>query len=142
MSEWQLKTPITFIIFNRPDTTARVFAEIARAKPPKLLIVADGPRVDRMGEAERCAQTRAVVERIDWNCEVLTNYSSVNLGCRNRVASGIDWVFEQVEESIILEDDCVPHPTFFRFCEELLERYRDDERVSQIGGANFQLGRI
>lgn len=140
MSDWQLKTPVAFIIFNRPDTTERVFAEIAKAKPPKLLVVADGPRANRSGEADKCAVTRAIIERVNWPCEVLTNFSDVNLGCKNRVASGIDWVFEQVPEAIILEDDCIPHPTFFRFCEELLERYRDDMRIGMISGDNFQFG--
>lgn len=140
MSDWHLKTPVAFIIFNRPDTTERVFAEIAKAKPPKLLVVADGPRKTRPGEAEKCAATRAIIDRVDWDCEVLTNYSDVNLGCKNRVASGLDWVFEQVPEAIILEDDCLPHPTFFRYCEELLARYRDDERIGMITGDNFQFG--
>ena len=125
MADGSLSTPVAFIIFNRPDTTEKVFAEIARARPPKLLVIADGPRATRAGEAERCAATRAIIGRVDWACELLTNYSDVNLGCKNRVASGIDWVFEQVPEAIILEDDCLPHPTFFRFCEELLDRYRD-----------------
>lgn len=138
---FQLKTPVAFIIFNRPDTTERVFAEIAKARPPKLLVVADGPRASRPGEVERCAATRAIIDRVDWDCEVLTNFSDFNLGCKRRVSSGIDWVFEQVEEAIILEDDCLPHPTFFRFCEELLERYRDDERIGMISGDNFQFGR-
>jgi len=141
MAGWQLNSAVAFIIFNRPDTTARVFAEIAKARPPRLLVIADGPRGHRDGEAERCAETRAIIDRVDWDCEVLTNYSDVNLGCRNRVASGLDWVFEQVPEAIILEDDCLPDPSFFRYCEELLERYRDDERISMIGGANFQFGR-
>lgn len=136
-----MRTPVAFIIFNRPDVTARVFAEIARARPPKLLVVADGPRADRPGEAELCRATRAVVERIDWDCEVLTNFSDANLGCRRRVAGGLTWVFEQVEEAIILEDDCLPDPTFFPFCEELLERYRTDERVAMICGSNFLHGR-
>lgn len=141
MVECRVKTPVAFIIFNRPDTTACVFAEIVRAKPLKLLVIADGPRPHRDGEVERCAETRAIIDRVDWDCEVLTNYSGINLGCKNRVASGINWVFEQVPEAIILEDDCLPDPTFFRFCEELLARYRDDERISMIGGANFQFGR-
>jgi hypothetical protein len=139
--DWVLNTPVAFIIFNRPETTARVFAEIARVRPPSLLVIADGPRAARAGEAEKCAAARAIIQQVDWACEVLTNFSDVNLGCKNRVASGIDWVFEQVPEAIMLEDDCLPHPTFFRFCEELLERYRDDRRVSQIGGTNFQFGR-
>lgn len=138
MSEFQLTTPVGFIIFNRPDTTERVFAEIARARPPKLLVVGDGPRANRPGEAEKVTACRAIIHRVDWPCEVLTNYSEANLGCKVRVSSGLDWVFEQVPEAIILEDDCLPHPTFFRFCQELLERYRDDERIGMISGDNFQ----
>jgi len=140
MSEFKLKTPVAFIIFNRPDTTERVFAEIAKAKPPKLLVVGDGARTDRAGEAEKVAGARAIIDRVDWDCEVLTNFSEVNLGCKRRVSSGIDWVFEQVEDAIILEDDCLPHPTFFRFCEELLALYRDDQRIGMISGDNFQFG--
>jgi len=140
MSEFLLKTPVAFIIFNRPDTTERVFSEIAKAKPPKLLVVGDGARTNRVGEAEKVAATRAIIDRVNWDCEVLTKFSEVNLGCKRRVSSGIDWVFEQVEEAIILEDDCLPHPTFFRYCEELLERYRDDERIAMISGDNFQFG--
>lgn len=140
MSDFQLTTPVAFIIFNRPDTTERVFTEIAKAKPPKLLVVGDGPRANRLGEAEKVAATRAIVKRVDWDCEVLTHFSEVNLGCKRRVSSGIDWVFEQVEEAIILEDDCLPDPTFFRFCQELLERYRHDQRIGMISGDNFQFG--
>jgi hypothetical protein len=140
MSEFQLKTPVVFIIFNRPDTTERVFAEIARARPPKLLVVGDGARANREGEAAKVAATREIIKRVNWPCEVLTNFSEVNLGCKVRVSSGLDWVFEQVPEAIVLEDDCLPHPTFFRFCEELLERYRNDQRVGMISGDNFQFG--
>lgn len=138
--KFELTTPVTFIIFNRPDTTERVFAEIARARPPKLLVVGDGPRANREGEAAKVATTRAIISRVDWPCEVLTNFSETNLGCKVRVSSGLDWVFEQVPEAIILEDDCLPHPTFFRFCQELLERYRDDQRIGMISGDNFQFG--
>jgi hypothetical protein len=141
MSDWRLTTPVAFIIFNRPDTTERVFAEIARARPPKLLVVADGPAQGNAIQAERCARTRSVVNKVDWPCEVLVNFSEVNLGCRRRVSSGLDWVFDQVSEAIILEDDCVPHPTFFRYCEDRLARYRDDHRVGMICGDNFQFGR-
>ena len=140
MSDFKLTTPVAFIIFNRPDTSERVFAEIARAKPPKLLVIADGPRDGREGESEKCFQTRSVINKVDWDCEVLTNFSEINLGCKVRVSSGLDWVFEQVEEAIILEDDCLPDPTFFRYCQELLEIYRNDERVSMISGDNFQFG--
>jgi hypothetical protein len=135
-----MNTPVAFFIFNRPDTTAQVFAEIAKAKPSKLFVIADGPRPDRPGEAEKCAAARAVIDRADWACEVHKNYSDVNLGCGRRVATGLDWVFEHVEAAIILEDDCLPHQIFFRFCKELLERYRDDERVMMIGGTNSLFG--
>jgi glycosyltransferase involved in cell wall biosynthesis len=137
---WQLTTPVALLMFNRPDTTQKVFDAIRQAKPPQLLVVADGARVDKEGEVELCQQTRAIINQVDWDCEVLTNYSDVNLGCRKRVSSGLDWIFEQVEKAIILEDDCLPHPTFFRYCQELLDKYRDDERVMMISGDNFQFG--
>jgi hypothetical protein len=115
-----------------------VFDAIAASKPPKLLVVADGPRRDREHEAALCRQVRSVVERVDWDCEVLTNFAEENLGCRQRIATGLDWVFQTVEAAIVLEDDCLPHPSFFPYCDELLERYRDDERVMAISGDNFQ----
>jgi hypothetical protein len=141
MSDRQLKTPVAFIIFKRPEETQRVFAEIRKVKPPKLLVVADGPRPDKPGEDLQCAAARAIIEQVDWECEVLQNYADRNLGCRLRVSSGLDWVFDTVEEAIIIEDDCLPHPTFFRFAEELLERYRDDSRIMSISGQNVQFGR-
>ncbi len=137
MNDWQLKTPVAFIIFKRPDTTEKVFEAIRQAQPPKLLVIADGARPEMPGEAEKCAATRAIIDRVDWDCEVLKNYADMNIGCKQRVSSGLDWVFDTVEEAIILEDDCLPHPTFFRFCEELLEQYRDDERIMTIGGTNL-----
>jgi len=137
---FQIKTPVAFLIFNRPDTTSQVFEAIRAARPFRLLVVADGPRA-MQGDAEKCQATRAILQRVDWPCEVLTNYSEINLGCKGRVSSGLDWVFNNVEEAIILEDDCLPHPTFFRFCEDLLEKYRDDERIMMISGDNFQFGR-
>lgn len=136
----QFGVPIALLVFSRPDTTARVFEEIRRIRPLKLLVVADGPRDDRPGEAEKCSAVRAIIEKVDWPCEVSKNYSEGNLGCKWRVSSGLDWVFEQVEEAIVLEDDCLPHPSFFRFCEELLEHYRLDQRIAQISGCNFQFG--
>lgn len=133
---FKLNTPVVLLIFKRPEQTAKVFEVVRQVKPPKLLVVADGPRVDQPGEAEKCLTTRAIIDRVDWNCEVLTNYSEVNLGCKERVSSGLDWVFSIVDEAIIIEDDCVPDPSFFRFCEELLERYRDVPQVMSITGEN------
>jgi len=131
-----LHAPVAFIVFNRPEQTARVFAEIARAQPKQLLIVADGPRADRAGEVERCAQVRDIVSHVDWPCDVRTNFSNTNLGCRRRVSSGLDWVFDHVPEAIVLEDDCLPDPTLFRFMDEMLARYRDDERIMMVTGTN------
>ena len=129
------------MVFNRPRLTEVVFSAIAKVQPRQLLIVADGPREDVPDDADKCARVRAIVERIDWPCEVLRNYSETNLGCKRRISTGLDWVFETVEEAIILEDDCLPDPAFFSFCEQLLDRYRYDERVLMISGDNFQFGR-
>ena len=133
-----MNTPVAFLIFNRPDVTARVFETIRRAQPPQLLVVADGPRPERPGEAETCAATRAIINGVDWECDVQRCFSDVNLGCGPRVATGLDWVFAQADRAIILEDDCLPDPTFFPFCEELLARYADDERVMNVLGSNFR----
>ena len=130
---------MVFIVFNRPECTARSLAAIRAARPSKLYVVADGPRPDRPGDAARCAQVRALVEQgVDWPCEVIRDYAPANLGCARRVSSGLDAVFARESEAIILEDDCVPDPTFFPFCAELLERYRDEPRVAQIAGCSFQ----
>lgn len=134
--ETDVHTPVALFIFNRPDHTARVFEAIAAARPPVLLVVADGPRADHPDDERLVSETRAVLERVDWPCDLRTCYSDVNLTCHKRIASGLDWVFENVPETIILEDDCLPDPTFFPYAEELLARYRDDERVHMISGSN------
>jgi hypothetical protein len=138
MRPWTLSTPVVFTIFNRPDLTLKVFNAIRRVQPPSLLIVADGPRRGRVGEERLCAETRDVVSCVDWDCDVQRNYSDVNLGCRARMSSGLTWAFGLSPEVIVLEDDCLPSLTFFRFCEELLERHRFDTRVQMISGYNFE----
>ena len=135
-----LQTAVLFLVFNRPDVTARVFEAIRQAKPPRLYVAADGPREGRSGEAERVARVRAIAIAVDWPCEVKTLFRDINLGCKYAVTTAITWFFEQEEQGIILEDDCMPHPDFFPFCETLLRRYRDDDRVSVITGDNFQDG--
>jgi hypothetical protein len=137
-----IHAPVIFLIFNRPEQTARTFAAIRAARPMRLLVVADGPRQGRIGEEELCRRTRSVVDGVDWPCEVMRNFSDTNMGCGRRVSSGLDWVFAQLEEAIILEDDCLPDPVFFRYCGELLDRYRTDERIMMISGNNFQNGAI
>ena len=133
-----LNTPVLFCIFNRPEITRRVFQRIREARPGKLLVVADGARTGRDGESESVAQTRAIIDGVDWPCEVLTNFADQNMGCKQRIASGITWAFEQTDELIILEDDCLPDPTFFSYCDELLNRYRDHPEIMMISGDNFQ----
>ncbi len=133
--------PVTFIIFNRPDKADVVFEEIRKAKPRKLFIIGDGPRPGKPGEAEKVAEGRAIAKRVDWPCEVKTNFAPTNMGARRRVASGLDWVFSHVEETIILEDDCLPEQSFFPFCEELLERFRADDRIAVISGNNHLKGK-
>ena len=137
MASFRLTTPVAFFIFNRADNTRRVFEAIRQARPETLLVVADGARPTRAGELERCQETRAIIDEVDWDCDVRTHYSETNLGCKNRIASGLDWVFQESEEAIILEDDCLPAPSFFPYCQNLLERYRDDERIFVISGNNF-----
>jgi hypothetical protein len=136
--DWELETPVALLIFNRPETTRRVFETIRAVRPRRLLVVADGPRPGRAGEEQRCREARSVIDSVDWECTIETDYAEQNLGCGRRVSSGLDWVFRQVEEAIILEDDCLPHPSFFRFCQELLVRFRDEPGIAQIAGANFQ----
>lgn len=128
--------PVAFVAFNRPETTQYVFKAIATARPERLFLIADGPRADRAGEAELCAEVRRIMTSVDWPCKVQTNFADENIGCRRRIISGIDWVFEHVEEAIILEDDCVPDPTFFPYCTELLKRYRNTPQVAYISGFN------
>lgn len=129
-----LETPIALMMFNRPDLTAQVFEAIRAAKPKRLLIVADGPRTD--AEREKTEATRAVI-KVDWPCELETNFAEQNMGCKRRVGSGISWVFERCEQAIVLEDDTLPAPSFFPYCDTLLARYRDDERIMCIGGMNL-----
>lgn len=128
--------PILFLIFNRPKPTERVFEEIRKARPSRLFVAADGPRDGISKDVEMCAATRKVVSSVDWPCEVKTLFRKTNLGCKVAVSSAIDWFFGQVDEGIILEDDCLPDQSFFPFCQELLGKYATDEKVMMISGFN------
>ena len=131
-----LKTPVLLIAFNRPEQTRRVFAEIRSIRPEKLFIAVDGPRIDRPDDIDKCRQVREIVTQIDWPCDVKKLFRDRNLGCKIGATTAIDWFFKEVEEGIILEDDCLPDPTFFPFCEEMLSHFRNDERISMISGHN------
>src|SRR3989344_2349981 len=132
----QFDTPIAFFIFRRPKETRLVFEIIRNMRPKILLIVADGPR--NKDEDILCTESRKIVEKVDWPCKVMKNYSDINLGCKKRVSSGLDWVFENVGKAIVLEDDCLPNQSFFLFCQELLTRYENNPNIMHIGGINIQ----
>jgi len=136
--ENNFRTPIVLIAFNRPRQTAEVVRTIRAQRPARLFIIADGPRPGVETDPEKCAAVRGLVEKIDWPCQVERRFAETNLGLRRNVAEGLDWVFQQTERAIILEDDCLPHPTFFPFCEELLDRYAEDRQVAAIGGTNLE----
>lgn len=132
-----LNTAVLFLVFNRLDTTKQVFEAIRQAKPPRLYVAADGARSIKEGEAEKVQAVRDyIMQNIDWECDVKTLFRDKNLGCKYAVSGAITWFFENEEQGIILEDDCLPSQSFFWFCEELLERYKNDERVWHIGGTN------
>lgn len=135
-----MEVPVLFIIFNRPDTTLKVFERIRSVRPAKLFVVADGPRKNNSLDVKKCLEARSIFDKIDWPCELKTLYREENLGCKHSVSTGIDWFFDQVESGIILEDDCLPDSSFFSFCEVILDRYRDDSRIGHICGSNFQSG--
>lgn len=133
--------PVLLIIFNRPRETERVFDAIRQSRPSRLYVASDGPRENNPEDRINVLAARSIASRIDWPCEVRTLYRESNLGCKSAVESALTWFFENEEEGVILEDDCLPSPDFFVFCNELLHRYRQDERVWVITGNNFQEGK-
>lgn len=132
-----LDTPILFLVFNRPEPTLRVFEQIRAIQPKRLYIAADGFRENKDGEEAKCLEVRKIVTNVDWDCDVKTLFRDENLGCGLAVSSAISWFFDNEEDGIILEDDCLPDLSFFKFCESLLDKYRNDSRVMHIGGVNF-----
>jgi hypothetical protein len=131
------ETAVALIFFNRPECTQRVMRQIRQARPRRLYLIADAARPGKQGEPVKCVAARQSVEsQIDWPCTVRKNYAETNLGCRRRIVSGLDWLFEQEQDAIILEDDILPDPTFFDFCSAMLAQYRNDSRVMLVGGFN------
>ncbi len=131
-----LETAVLFLVFNRPETTVRVFDAIRKARPSRLYVAADGPREGRAGEAELVEHVRKIATAVDWQCEVKTLFRDQNLGCGPSVKNAIDWFFSYESEGIILEDDTVPSLSFFYFCESLLNDYNNDARIGMIAGTN------
>lgn len=128
---------VLMLVFNRPDVTEQVFQAVRSARPPRLYIAADGPRLGRPQDEETTAQVREVFKQVDWPCEVHTRFLTENLGCRKAVSSAIDWFFSKEEQGIVLEDDVLPSPAFFSYCDTMLERYKHDERVFSVVGNNL-----
>ncbi len=138
MKEFQLTTPVSFVVFNRLDCVQQVFAKIREARPTKLYILSDGPRADHPGEDQRVKAVRDYIEQnIDWDCDVQKNYAEENMGSKMRIYTGINWVLDREDRTIILEDDCVPCQDFFRYCQEMLELYKEDEKVWMVSGINM-----
>jgi hypothetical protein len=135
-----LKTPVLFIIFNRPETTLPVFEAIRKAKPKQLFVAADGPRPGKKGEKARCEKAREIATNVDWDCEVKTLFREENIGCGRGPAEAITWFFDRVEQGIVLEDDCLPTEDFFLFAEENLDYYKYNQDVFHISGTNIQQG--
>ena len=132
---------VLYIVFNRPDLVELSLAIIREARPKRLYVAADGPRDDRPEDVALCTMVREIVaDQVDWGCELITRYQDHNLGCGKAVSSAMDWFFAHEEQGIILEDDCMPHLSFFDFCDELLERYKEDKRIFQVSGSNWQRG--
>lgn len=131
--------PVVLIIFNRPHLTQLVFDQIRLAQPEQLIVISDGPRPRVESDFQKVEAARAITEKVDWECSVTRDYSATNLGCRNRIVTGLNFAFSLVPEAIILEDDCVPNLDFFYFCTELLEKYRDTNEIFSIGGSLWEL---
>lgn len=132
-----MKAPVLLIGFNRPENMGKVFSQIKKAQPDVLYIAVDGPRPDREGEKEKCEECRAFAKQVDWPCELHTLFRDKNVGCALGVSGAISWAFEKEDRLIILEDDCVPVLSFFTFCDEMLERYKDDTRIWQVSGRSY-----
>lgn len=131
-------TPILLITFNRPEHTRKVLESIRVAMPAQLYVFQDGAREGNAQDVAKCAAVRNVIaEMVDWKCDLHTNYSLENLGCGPGPKAAIDWFFENVEQGIVMEDDCLPHPDFFSYCEELLERYKDENRVGFVNSTLY-----
>ena len=141
MKNSMFQVPVSLHVFNRPETTKKLFNEIRKIRPKILFITADGPRDNHSNDIKKCEEARSIIKNIDWDCELHTNFSKVNKGSFKSTSEGITWVFEHVDRAIILEDDCIPDSSFFTFCQELLDYYESDTRISIISGNNFQLNK-
>lgn len=126
--------PVAIIFFNRPDTLKKVFEAVSKVRPSRLFLIQDGARTNNIDDKKKIQECRKIVQDVDWDCKITRDYSDVNLGCGARVYSGITNAFKMVDKLIIIEDDIVVTTDFFRFCEELLNKYENDQRIHRISG--------
>lgn len=126
--------PVVVFAFNRPRVTGRLVDALRQVKPPQLLVIADGPRPGNTDDVRKCAAVRDLIDTVDWDCDLRRRWLDTNIGLEANVELGLDWVFGQVGRAVIFEDDCIPHPSFFPYCEQLLDRYADDDRVWLVAG--------
>jgi len=133
-------TPVLLMLFNRPDITRKLFNRIREIKPSKIFVAANGPRPNVPGDVGLCMAVRDIFKEVDWKCELYTDFPETNINMHVRWYKTMDWFFENVDQGIILEDDCIPDISFFSYCTELLDKYRDNLQVMHINGSNFQFG--
>ena len=130
--------PVVLLVFNRPEPVKQLLAALRQVKPSIIYVVSDGPRGGNDRDRQKNTKVKQIIETdIDWECTVIRDYSDINLGVEKRISSGLTKVFEQEERAIILEDDCIPSESFFKYCEVLLDKYQTESSVMSIGGNNF-----
>ena len=132
------KTPVVFICYNRPLVTKKTFGQIRKLKPKKLFLIMDGPKIKNNSDLINCKKVQKIISKINWDCEVYKNFSKINVGLKTRIVSGLNWVFSKVDKAIILEDDCYAEQDFFYFCENLLNYYKRNKKISIVTGNNFE----
>lgn len=137
-----LQTPVILVVFNRPNLLESLLLQIKLAKPKKLYVLADAPRSGNNADIALCEEVRKKIDNFDLGCEVIKRYLTTNIGCKKNIETGLNWIFEQEEAGIILEDDCLPNLDFFRFCEAMLLRYKDNPEIFSVTGNNFQNNKI
>lgn len=136
MKEYKIDIPVLLIFFNRPGCFEKVFEQVKKARPSKLFLYQDGARTGNEKDAIGVKKCREIAEQIDWECDVHRLYQEKNFGCDPSEYIAQKWAFSHVDRCIILEDDDVPSQSFFPFCKELLEKYKNDQRINMICGMN------
>ena len=131
-----MNTPILIITFNRPHFLKKIVSVLKKIKPKKIYFKIDGPRQGNKNDEKQILKTKKIINKIQWKCKKIVFESKKNLGSRDNPTRGIDWLFSHEKRGIILEDDCIPNKSFFKYCEELLKKYENNNKISMISGRN------